>query len=229
VEAQLMNSYVIALSGGLDSTTLLSVLMDKSYLQSTNIKCVGFEYGSKHNKYEIEAAKRIANHFDVEYTLIDLKSVSKILKSNLLLSGGEIPEGHYNNKTMSQTVVPGRNLLFASVLAGYAESIGFNTIALGVHKGDHEIYPDCRKEFIKALDSCIYLSTDKSVDVYTPLIDMDKSKIVEEGLYLDTPYRFTRTCYKDQEHSCGKCGSCQERLEAFKNNKIKDPIKYVFD
>ena len=142
------------------------------------------------------------------------------------MSGGEIPEGHYNDATMSQTVVPGRNLMFASILAGYAESIGFNRIALGVHKGDHEIYPDCRKEFVKALDSCIYLSTDKSVEVYTPLIDMDKIEIVQEGLDLEVPYHLTRTCYKDQERSCGVCGSCVERLEAFKLNNVKDPIEY---
>lgn len=221
------DSFVIALSGGLDSATLLAILFDQSYHQIDNIKCVGFEYGSKHNKYEIEAAKKIAKHYDVEYNLIDLRNVGKLLKSNLLLSGGEIPEGHYNDSTMAQTVVPGRNLMFASILAGYAESIGFNKIALGVHKGDHEIYPDCRKEFVKALDTCIYLSTDKSVDVYTPLIDMDKIEIVQEGLYLEVPYHLTRTCYCDQEKSCGVCGSCVERLEAFKNNNVDDPIEYV--
>jgi len=220
------NSTVIALSGGIDSCTLLSILIDDIYYQPINIRCVGFEYGSKHNKYEIEAAKKIAKHFKVKYTLIDLRSVGKILNSNLLLSGGEIPEGHYNDETMSQTVVPGRNMLFASVLAGYAESIGFNTIALGVHKGDESNYPDCRKEFIKALDSCIYLSTDKSVDVYAPLIDMDKTEIVENGLHLEAPYHLTRSCYKDQEISCGKCSTCVQRLEAFENNKTKDPIKY---
>ncbi|MBT3298523.1 7-cyano-7-deazaguanine synthase QueC [archaeon] len=220
------DSFVVALSGGLDSTTLLAILFDQSFHQSDSIRCVGFEYGSKHNKYEIESAKKIAKHYDVEYSLIDLRNVGKLLKSNLLLSGGEIPEGHYNDATMSQTVVPGRNLMFASILAGYAESIGFNRIALGVHKGDHEIYPDCRKEFVKALDSCIYLSTDKSVEVYTPLIDMDKIEIVQEGLDLEVPYHLTRTCYKDQERSCGVCGSCVERLEAFKLNNVKDPIEY---
>jgi len=222
----MLDSMVLALSGGLDSCTLLSILIDDIYYQPTNIKCVGFEYGSKHNKYELEAAKKVAKYFEVEYTLIDLRSVGKILNSNLLLSGGEIPEGHYDDKNMTQTVVPGRNMLFASVLAGYAESIGFNNIALGVHKGDESNYPDCRKEFIKALDSCIYLSTDKSVDVYTPLIDMDKTEIVKEGLLLEAPYHLTRSCYKDQEISCGKCSTCVQRLEAFKNNKTKDPIKY---
>jgi len=213
----------MGLSGGLDSTTLLAMLLD----YDEEVRCVGFNYGSKHNKYEIEAAKKIADYYGVKYTLIDMTTVNKLLKSNLLLSGGDIPEGHYQDENMKLTVVPGRNLMFASILAAYAESIGFNAIALGVHKGDHAIYPDCRLEFIKALDSCIYLSTDRKVEVIAPLVDLTKTEIVKEGIALEIPYGLTRTCYCDQEKSCGRCGSCFERLEAFKNNDAKDPIEYV--
>jgi len=212
----------MGLSGGLDSSTLLAILVDND----EDVLCLGFEYGSKHNKYEIESAKKIAKYYNVDYKLIDLTNVGKILKSNLLLSGGEIPEGHYQQENMKLTVVPGRNLMFASILAGYAESNDCEAIALGVHQGDHEIYPDCRKEFIKALDSCIYLSTNRKVEVITPLINMDKGEIVAEGLALEVPYQLTRTCYKDQEKSCQVCGSCNERLEAFSINCVEDPIEY---
>jgi len=213
----------MGLSGGLDSTTMLAILLD----YEEDVKCLGFNYGSKHNKYEIAAAKKIAKYYKVDYKVIDLTNISQLLQSNLLLSGSEIPEGHYQQENMKLTVVPGRNLLFASILAGYAESIGYDAIALGVHKGDHEIYFDCRKEFVKSLDSTIYLSSGMKIEVVTPLINMDKTGIVTEGLELEVPYQLTRTCYCDQEDSCSVCGSCNERLEAFANNNKEDPIKYV--
>ena len=215
----------LALSGGMDSTTLLADLLDIYY--PDQVFCLGFEYGSKHNKYEIKAAQAIAKHYNVKYQLLDLRNVGNILKSDLLLSGGKIPEGHYEDENMSKTVVPGRNLMFASILAGYAESNNCEKIALGVHKGDHAIYPDCRKEFIKALDTCIYLSSDRKVEVIAPFIDMSKIDICELGIDLEVPYELTRTCYADQEKSCGKCGSCVERLESFELNHEKDPIEYV--
>ena len=129
---------------------------------------------------------------------------------------------------MKKTVVPGRNLIFASVMASLAESIEANEIALGVHAGDHHIYPDCRPEFIKTLDSVIYLSTDKKVEVVTPFVGLDKTLILLEGYnqHPPVPYGLTRTCYKDQGTACGKCGSCRERLEAFASINKDDPIQY---
>jgi len=384
----------LGLSGGMDSATLLGLL--KNFYNYKRIYCLGFDYGSKHNKYEIECAKALAKHYDVEYTLLDMRFINKLFVSDLLQSGKDIPEGHYNDKTMSKTVVPGRNIIFASILAGYAWSKDCKDIALGVHFGDHclphdefvttdygkvpvidlnigdrvlsfnentqqvefksvinkvdngirsdilnirtagnrevsltsnhkvyycirsnynnykgcnkkiekieakdlkvgdciivpttdkelldfdniskqypqkidllnycdvikeitqdepksvfdievednhnffagkgsgilvsnSIYSDCRKEFIKALDTCLYLGTDKRVNIISPFVDITKKEILEIGIKLNVPYEITRTCYKDQVKSCGKCGSCVERLEAFNNLGMKDPIEY---
>ena len=213
---------IMALSGGMDSSTMLAYLLDLGY----ECKCYNFIYGSKHNKYEMQAAQKIAEYYNVEYNLIDMTTVFEGMKSNLLLSGGEIPEGHYTDKTMSKTVVPGRNSIFACTLMGIAESIGYGKIALGVHQGDHEIYADCRQEYIKALDTMVYLASDRKVEVITPFIDTDKIGICGIGLNLKVPYEYTRTCYKDQAWSCGRCGSCFERLEAFEENGAVDPIEY---
>lgn len=224
-----MNKAVIGLSGGMDSATLLSILLEQGY----EVHCVMFTYGSKHNKYENKAAMELYNYFkeygyEVVSHLIDITTIFQSFKSNLLESGGEIPEGHYESKNMKLTVVPGRNLIFASIMAGLAESIEADLIALGVHAGDHAIYPDCRKEFIDSLKTTLARSSDNKVSVYCPFININKIKILEIGInaHPKTPYELTRTCYKNQSLACGKCGSCRERLEAFKELKIKDPIKY---
>jgi len=225
-----MQKVVMGLSGGMDSATLLGLLLD----QGAEVHCCSFYYGSKHNAYERKAAENIVNHykkmgFSVFLYPIDLTEAFKNFSSNLLLTGGDIPEGHYNDENMKVTVVPGRNMIFSAIMAGLAESVGATQIALGVHAGDHHIYPDCRAEFIKALDSAIYLSSDRKVSLITPLLAYDKTGILILG-YSDfvyqVPYHLTRTCYKDQVLSCGKCGSCRERLEAFAHLMIEDPIPY---
>ena len=226
-----MKKVVMGLSGGMDSTTLLGLLVE----QGCEVHCCSFYYGSKHNQYELTGARKIVEFYQqhgkkVFQHSINLLTAFSDFNSSLLLSGGDIPEGHYEAESMKATVVPGRNMIFASIMAGLAESIGADAIALGVHQGDHHIYPDCRKEFIKALDLAVYLSSDRKVEVITPLLEMNKISLLSRGLRVQIPapipYHLTRTCYKHQEDSCGKCGSCQERLEAFELNGIKDPIKY---
>lgn len=218
---------VIGLSGGMDSTTLLGLLLEQGY----EVHCCLFSYGSKHNKWERIAAESVIAYYQnksqpVHSYEMELSGAMWAFKSNLLKTGGKIPEGHYEAESMRQTVVPGRNLIMAAVMAGLAESVGAKFIALGVHQGDHHIYPDCRKEFIKALDSTIYLSSDRKVEVIAPLLQDDKTSILKKGMPIMVPYELTRTCYKDQPISCGKCGSCRERLEAFDNLNIPDPIQY---
>lgn len=222
-----MKKIVLGLSGGLDSSSLLGLLLSQDY----EIHAISFYYGSKHGKWEQEAAKNIIafyqeRKYPVTLHNINLTEAFKDFDSALLLSGEAIPEGHYEEENMRRTVVPGRNMIFASIMAGLAESIGAEAVALGVHSGDSFIYPDCRKEFIKSLDTSIYLSSDRRVQVITPLVNDNKTTILLKGLKLQVPYHLTRTCYKDQEFSCGQCGSCTERIEAFKNCGIPDPIKY---
>ena len=128
-----MNKVVIALSGGMDSATLCAYYVNKGY----SVFPVSFEYGSKHNKYERQAALSLCDYWNLDLKLVSLDFISDLFESNLLLKGGDIPEGHYESKNMSKTVVPGRNVIFASIMMGYAWSIGTDTIALGVHAGDH--------------------------------------------------------------------------------------------
>lgn len=161
--------------------------------------------------------------------MVNLDFIRDLFKSNLLKDQGEIPEGHYNDSNMSLTVVPGRNSIFITIMAGYAESVDADTVALGVHAGDHVVYPDCRPLFISAMNTAIQASTEEKVHIETPFLHLNKTEILKIGYSLPTPvpYEYSRTCYKDQELSCGKCGSCSERLEAFKLIGKVDPIKYA--
>jgi len=214
---------LISLSGGMDSSTLVAWFIDNDF----KVNCINFTYGSKHNKYEIESARKINSYYNLPKLLeLDMSYIFENMRSNLLLSGGNIPEGHYNDESMKLTVVPGRNTIFASIMYGIAESREIGFISLGVHQGDHHIYPDCRTEYINSLRATIDFASDSKVGVLAPFISIDKSGILEIGKRLDVPYELTRTCYKDQLLSCGKCGSCMERLEAFKNINVIDPITY---
>jgi 7-cyano-7-deazaguanine synthase len=207
----------------MDSATLVGYSISNEY----KVQCVNFKYGSKHNKYEIECAKKINNYYNLPTLIeIDLTAAFNNIESNLLLSGGDIPEGHYNDENMKLTVVPGRNTIFASFLYGIAESIGYTHIGLGVHKGDHHIYLDCRDIYIDSLNNTIQLASDNKVSIFAPFLQFDKYSILSLGTKHKVPYHLTRTCYKDQKNSCGSCGSCVERLEAFTKMGIKDPIIY---
>jgi 7-cyano-7-deazaguanine synthase len=213
---------IVSMSGGLDSTTLIAFLKENNY----NVMGIGFSYGSKHNIYEIESIFKIANFYQIPFKIIDATHIFKGFNSALMMEGGEIPEGHYEAESMKQTVVPGRNMIFSSILAGYAESVEAKEIFLGIHAGDHAIYPDCRPEFLIHMKKAIEAATDNKVTLYAPFINETKADIVCKGICLNAPYALTRTCYKHQKLACGKCGSCQERLEAFSINEMEDPIAY---
>lgn len=213
---------VVALSGGLDSATVLALAL------SQKEKCcgVGFTYGSKHNRYENNAAEELASYYNIPFQLINIEGV--IISESALLQNNnkDIPEGHYQSENMKQTIVPGRNLIFISILASYAEAIDANDIWLGIHAGDHFIYPDCRPEFFYAANNVVVESTEGKISLHAPFLDESKVYIIERGLELGVPYNLTRTCYKNQPLACGKCGSCVERLEAFAAIDKTDPINY---
>jgi len=213
---------LISLSGGLDSTTLLAASINLG----EQCYAISFSYGSKHNKFENEAARIIAEYYKVPFQLIDISSVMIDFKSDLLLTGADIPEGHYNDSSMKRTVVPCRNLIFGSILAGYAQSNKIDQIKLGIHSGDHFIYPDCRPEFFYSFAYTVNKATEGTVRVEAPFLDLDKADIVKIGLELNVPYQLTRTCYKYQQIACGVCGSCNERKEAFALNNAVDPLTY---
>ena len=214
---------IMALSGGLDSATLLA----HHLTNGDSVIPVSFKYGSKHNDYERFAASEIAAHYKLELLQVDATKLFKHTRSDLLMTGGDIPEGHYKAENMKSTIVPGRNLIFISIMASIAETLKFDALALGVHAGDHHIYPDCREEFIGYTNQAVRTSSDGQIKVImTPFIHATKKDIVYFAKKLSVPLHLTRTCYKDQPVACGKCGSCIERLEAFKLNNLVDPAQY---
>lgn len=214
---------ILSLSGGMDSGTLLAELV----YQKKKPLAIGFVYPSKHNEYEIAAARKLAKFFNVPFMVVNTTDVFNGISSNLLRHGGDIPEGHYNDESMKKTVVPGRNTIFTSILTGMAESRGIPEIYIGIHSGDHAIYPDCRPRYYASMRSVIQDATENKVTLLAPYIHMDKTYIIAQGKKVGMPYELTRTCYKAQLKACGMCGSCCERLEAFANNNMEDPIEYV--
>lgn len=213
---------LVSLSGGLDSAVTLALAVSQNH----TVESYGFDYGSKHNPLEIQAAIDLATHYNVAHHILNLKHIGANLKSCLLTSGKSVPEGHYEEESMRQTVVPGRNLIFISVLAAIAESREFDEVWLGVHRGDHFIYPDCRPEFLHHARTAVEQSSDGKVSLYFPFVNADKAEIVGRGHRLRVPFELCRTCYTEDLVACGKCGSCQERLEAFAKYGTQDPIPY---
>ncbi len=214
---------VIVLSGGMDSTTALAWAKQNSNV----VGSVHFQYGSKHNSNELTAAKAVAAHYGLELTVVDMPFINRLFKSDLLQNGGEIPEGHYADPSMKRTVVPFRNGIMLSIAAGYAESIDSEAVVLGNHFGDHAIYPDCRVDFINAMNSAIKLGTYKEVCIMAPFEKKTKADIAKIGAALGVPYHLTWSCYKGGEKHCGKCGTCYERKEAFVDAGVIDPTEYL--
>lgn len=212
---------IIILSGGLDSTTLLHKLL----AEDKDVVALSFNYGQRHKK-ELEMAKATCEKMGVPHRIVDITSITDLVSNSCLTSDTEVPEGNYADENMKKTVVPNRNMIMASIAIGYAVNIGAQEVALGVHAGDHAIYPDCRPEFIEALRAIAKIANYEPVDIYAPYLQMDKGDIVIEGVKLGVDYSLTWTCYKGGEKACGKCGSCTERLEAFQKAGITDLIEY---
>lgn len=213
---------IVSFSGGMDSATVLATALD----EKRQVEAVGFTYGSKHNQFENAAARAVCQHYGVPFRLIDLSPIMAGFKSDLMLSGGDVPEGHYEAASMSRTVVPGRNTIFTAILLGIAQSEEASEIWLGIHAGDHHIYPDCRPMWLIAMRQVVEAASELAVNVRAPFLHETKVGILQQGFRLGVPYHLTRTCYKHQPVACGRCGSCQERLAAFRELGVEDPIEY---
>ena len=215
-----MRNSLIALSGGVDSTTLLYEYREK-------VACaVGFDYGSKHNAQELAAAKAICRELEIPYLIIPLAFIGEYFRSDLLLSGGEMQLGDYSEENMSSTVVPFRNGIMLSILAGLAESRDLQQVLIANHFGDHAIYPDCRESFVKPMGEAITAGTSNGVKLVAPYTKLTKAEIVARGTRLGVPYGKTYSCYQGGERHCGRCGTCRERHDAFVANGLEDPTLY---
>ena len=201
---------VVLLSGGMDSTTLLYDLVRKGQ----EVKALSFNYGQKHKK-ELEYAKKTCETLNVEHKIMDLSNIRSLISNSVLINDEEVPEGHYEDESMKATVVPNRNAIMLSIAIGWAENLKYDSVVIANHGGDHAIYPDCRTDFISALDLASQLGTYQKVRIYAPYSEISKTDIARIGLNLGIDYDVTTwSCYKGGEEHCGKCGTCVERIEA---------------
>jgi len=242
-----MKQAVLSLSGGMDSSTLLLHLLANGY----KVTALSFDYGQKHS-VELERAQQLVDYLNskadrfekITYQTIKLDGLSQLLNSALVTGGDEVPEGHYEEDNMKATVVPNRNKIFSSIIQSVALSIANETespvkIAMGIHAGDHAIYPDCRQEFRDA-DYKAFAEGNwdaQRVGLYTPYLNGDKFDILKDGevcckelgIDFDEVYKRTNTSYKPTAEGLSdyKSASSVERIEAFLKLGRKDPVVYV--
>lgn len=218
---------VVCLSGGLDSTVLATYLK-RSELH--DLRSVSFSYGQRHERPELMAARNVAGELGIPHQVLSLNGVMNGVNaaSSQLLAANEatgVPEGHYAEDTMKATVVPGRNLLMIAAATAYAASWDCQAVAMAAHAGDHPVYPDCRPEFLMAAGKATTLGY--NVFLIFPFADVTKTDIVETGDRLDAPMRLTWSCYNGGAIHCGRCGTCVERYEAFRDAGVTDPTEYA--
>lgn len=220
-------------SGGMDSVTLLKKLQ----VDGHEVLVLNFSYGSKHNFKERRALLDVCDELKVPVYLYDLPTDAQkyipnssneyrkvsLLESNLLETGGAIPEGHYAEDSMKQTVVPFRNGIMLSLAVGFAESHGCAAVYYGNHAGDHAVYPDCRPFFVEAMSGAAQFGTFEGIRIVSPFKDITKAQIVKLGLEMGVPYELTWTCYKGGDRPCLVCSTCVERIQAFDENGVQDP------
>jgi 7-cyano-7-deazaguanine synthase len=233
-------------SGGLDSTTLVYDMLQYGFKPHL----LSFNYGQRHAK-EIVFAGLTARQLGLPHDIIDLTGLTHLISNSALTAGRtptdrdaynrttgemihlgdheiEVPEGHYAEESMKATVVPNRNMIMLSIAAGVAVNYKYQMIGIGVHAGDHFVYPDCRPDFIASADQTIVFGNEgfhnfQTVDtaytayhtaIYSPFIHKTKAEIAFRALELHVPLHMTWSCYKGEDKHCGRCGTCVERLEA---------------
>lgn len=210
-----MKDCLLVLSGGMDSTTMLYDYRERIQL------AVSFHYGSNHNDKEIAFARYHCEQLGIEHIVISLQFIHELFHSSLLQGDTAIPEGNYDEENMKSTVVPFRNGIMLSIAAGIAEDRGISNIMLANHGGDHTIYPDCRPEFVDAMDKAVNAGTWNGVHLLTPYTNISKADIARKGKALGVDYSKTWSCYRGGDKPCGKCGTCREREEALREAGIE--------
>ena len=218
-----MKKAVVLLSGGLDSTTCLSVAIKEGYEAFP----ISFDYGQRHRR-ELHRAGLIARYYKIKnYNVIKIGNVGG---SALTDSKIDVPD-YKGSEFIPVTYVPARNIIFLSYAVGYAEVVGAEAIYIGVNAIDYSGYPDCRPEFIEAFRETVRVGTKSGVEgrpvnILTPLINLTKAEIIKLACDNRAPLNLTSSCYKGGEKACGVCDSCTLRLKGFKEAGIEDPIEY---
>ena len=212
---------VVIFSGGMDSFTVLNLAVK----EGLEVFALSFDYGQRHNK-ELDYAARACKTLNVQHKTVDITAINQLIGGSSLTSDIDVAEGHYEEDSMKSTVVPNRNMILLSMAVGYAVSICAKKVYYGAHSGDHAIYPDCRPEFVHKMNDVCAIANYEAVEIVTPYLAVSKTAILTAGLEMGLDYNLTWTCYNGREKACGKCGACQERLEAFTENGVTDPLAY---
>jgi len=214
---------VLIYSGGLDSTVLLYKLRAEVH----EVLTLSVDYGQRH-RHEVDQASLICKMLGVEHQVADLSALRPLLGGSSQTDDFAVPHGHYAEESMKLTIVPNRNMLMLAVAGAWAISRKADSIAYAAHAGDHAIYPDCREEFVAALDTALGLADWYAVKIIRPFVKLSKADIVLMGVALRVPFGMTYSCYEGVPGvHCGECGICVERREAFEVAGVDDPTKYA--
>lgn len=214
---------IAIVSGGLDSVTMAYYVRVLGY----SLHLLSFNYGQRHKK-EIDYALMCSADLRSEIDVIDLSAVGALLKGSSLTDASvPVPDGHYAAANMVSTIVPSRNAVMLAIAFSVAVAEHAELVCIGVHGGDHFVYPDCRPEFISVFGKMERLANDGGPALYAPFLHWSKADIVSIGVTLKVPFSKTWSCYKGGEIHCGVCGTCTERKEAFVLADVKDPTTYL--
>lgn len=215
--------YVVALSGGMDSTVLATALLEERH----SLVCVGVDYGQRHRR-ELVAAQEVCKCLGVPYEVLPAPFLAGLLPGSALTDSKiPVPHGHYADAGMRATVVPNRNMIILSLLLGVSVARGMGGVAIAAHAGDHAVYPDCREAFLEAMQGAARLCDYSAQRIEAPFARITKSEICAIGAKLEAPLHLTWSCYEGGDLHCGKCGTCVERREAFDLAGVKDPTEYA--
>jgi 7-cyano-7-deazaguanine synthase len=227
-----MPKAVVLLSGGLDSSTVLDIAIEKGF----EPVALTFDYGQRHRR-EIESARDVARHFKVKDHLVFRLDLASIAKSSLTDARKTLRRPATRDdisKGVPDTYVPSRNMVFLSIASSLAESRGAEAVFIAANSVDFSGYPDCTAEFLAAFQKVLQTGTvvgikGKPVRLEAPILSMSKDEIVREAMRLKVPLTLTWSCYEGGERACGKCDSCVLRREGFEKAGVRDPIEYEVD
>ena len=219
-----MSYAITVLSGGMDST-VLAHLAQGLYEQ---VDLVSVDYGQRH-RTELTFAARTADALGCAHDVLDLPLNRMLTGSALTDDSVDVPHGHYAAESMAATVVPNRNAILISMAYAVAVARGADAVLVGVHAGDHFVYPDCRPGFVNALDHALRLGNEGygEVRLEAPFVHHSKTDIARLGARLGVDWAMTWSCYEGGDVHCGRCGTCVERREALRDAGVDDPTAYL--
>ncbi|WP_169777561.1 7-cyano-7-deazaguanine synthase QueC [Campylobacter mucosalis] len=220
-----MKKAVCIMSGGMDSTLCATLALKEGY----EVVALHFDYDQRTMKREKRAFSEICDFLGIKNRLnLDVNFIAKIGANALTDRTLDIPKDGLSDE-VPKTYVPFRNGIFISIAAALAEKEGANALFIGVVEDDSSGYPDCRSDFIKAIERAINLGTkdETKLEIKMPLVGLSKAQIVAKSLEFNSPLHLTWSCYESDDYACGLCDSCRLRLRGFELAKAKDPIKYA--